>query len=363
MRYAGIAIAMLVAWGGLTLLTTRGLSSQENIRPEAEFDKLLAQLNAAQSAYLDARHQALQGAREEDRARILASLPDGRVDVLRKMDALARNTAGKPRGGDIAVGVFNWSWKLDADLERLAPRFALLVEQYPNHPDLVEPVGAVAQAYEVSGSPGEWIALLEKLSRTTRDDDLRIGALFIMGQVQMKSGSLSAAKETFRRILEAYPRSEYVPRVKGLVYEIDHLQPGMAVPSFTTQTLDGETFAIESLRGKIVLLNFWATWCPTCVSEIPHLRDAYQKLRSGDRSFEIVNISLDDESADLKSFVRRFEMPGISTWEWKDGGNPVARQFNVYGLPAWFLIDDKGVIQARNPFGEKLESSVAAMRQ
>jgi len=274
---------------------------------------------------------------------------------------LADAALGTPEGVDIALETFYWSWQLDADLKRLITRFARLVEHYPNHPDLVDPVGAVARAYTVSGTPQEWIALLEKLSRTTKDDDLRIGALFIMGQVQMGAGSTAEAKFTFERIVTTYPNSEYVSRIKGLIYEVDHLQPGMVAPDFTTRTLDGGAITLASLRGKVVLVNFWATWCPTCVSEIPHLRQAYVKLQSESRPFEMLNVSLDEDESGLKAFVRKAEMPGVHTWEWKDGGNPVARQYNVFGLPAWFLIDDKGVIRARNPFGEKLEASVAAI--
>jgi len=363
MRYVGIVAAMLAAWGGLTLLTTTGLSSKPLDDPSAKFDALVVELQQAHSNYLDARREAAERTGGDHGTKVQTSIVDRRADIMREMDALADASIGTPGGADVAIGTFNWSWQLDADLDRLVKRFARLVEHYPNHPDLVDPVSSVARAYAAAGSPSEWVALLDKLARTTRDEDSRIGALYIMGQVQMSSGSLADAKGTFNRIISAYADSEYVPRVRGLIYEIDNLLPGMTAPEFTTKTIDGEAVSLASLRGKIVLLNFWATWCPSCVSEIPHLREAYAKLRGDDRPFEIVNVSLDDELPALKSVLRHLDMPGVQTWDRIDGANPVGKQYNVYGLPSWFLIDDKGVIRARNPFGDALASNVAAIRE
>ena len=358
MRFFGIGLAVLVAWGGLTFLTSRGLTNKQSYNPKQEFNKLVAELSAAHDARLDRRSQNHQSQLADAEAVAVIEGRDARVAIMRDMDALAEENLNTPAGADLAIDTFLWSWNLDVDLERLVKRFARIVNHFPNHPDLVDPVGSVPQAFDKSGSPSEWVSLLQKLTATTRDKDLRIGALYVMGQVQMESGSTAAAKQTFERILTAYADSEYVPRVKGLIYEIEKLQPGMPAPAFTTKSLDGESITLDSLRGKVVLLNFWATWCPSCVAEIPHLREAYASLRGDGREFEILNVSLDSNDSNLPAFVRRLEMPGIQTWEWVDDSNPVGKLFNVFSLPSWFLIDDTGVIRARNPFGEKLESSV-----
>lgn len=362
MRYVGIFVAVAVAWGGLTLLTTAGLSPKSAETPVAKFESLVFELHQANSAFLDARQRETEGSEGIRAARVSESY-DPRVNVLRSMDGLAEATLGTADGADIAIAVFDWSWRLDADLTRLVDRFARLVAYYPTHPDLVDPVGAVASAYAVSGSPRDWTVLLEKLARTTKDDDLRIGSLFVMGQVHMDSGALGLARTTFERFVETYPASGYIPRVRGLIYEIDHLQPGMPAPDFVTKTLDGKPVALASFRGKIVLLNFWATWCPSCIAEVPHLREAYEQLRSNHRPFEILNVSLDPESSMLETVVAKLHMPGVHTWERRGGASPVAVRYNVYGLPAWFLIDELGVIRARDPFGEELTANVARLRE
>ncbi len=360
MRYVGIIVAVLAAWGGLTLLTTHGLSPKSVDNPLAKYETLVMELHQANTAYQQAR-DATSSAPGGDKGAPFSAAPDPRVEVLRRMDRLAEKTLGTADGAEIALGVFDWSWRLDADLERLVDRFARLVEHYPNHPDLVDPVGTVAEAYAASGSPQDWTALLDKLARTTTDDDLRIGSLFIKGRVQINAGLLDQAKATLNHIVKTYAKSAYIPRVTGLLYEVEHLQPGMAAPEFVTKTLDGETVALASFRGKVVLLNFWATWCPSCMAEIPHLRKAYEQFHGDGQPFEIINVSLDEESSMPKTVVKSRNMPGIPTWERKDGASPVGKLYNVYGLPSWFLIDKEGVIRARDTFGDQLAPSVAKL--
>ena len=359
MKYASVVIGMLAAWGLLTLVTSAGLSNNAPDDPRASFDSLKAELWRAQWAFADARKRRTPRESAESANRT----DDPRVPILRKMDELAEASVGTQQGQEYAFDTFGLSWQLDADLERLIHRFARLVEHYPNHPDLVDPVAAAARAYKVSGSPSEWVAQLEKLSRTTQDEDLRIGSLYIMGQVEMASGNLAAAKETFNRMIHSFPESEYIPRVKGYIYDIEHLQPGMNAPDFSTRTLDQREFSLESQEGKIVLLNFWATWCPTCLAEVPELREAYHQLHSGDPPFEIINVSLDEDRLSPLATVKNLKMPGLHTWELVDGLNPVARKYNVYGLPARFLIDDRGVIRSREPFGDSLVSLVKELRR
>jgi peroxiredoxin len=358
--YGLLFLILIVGWGGLTLLTTRGLSSSSSTEEDTtRFNALARQLENAHFNYLEAERQR---ERSESKGEGKARAADPRLPILQEIDKIADRYAGKSEGGHFAVDTFNLSWQFDLDLDNLVRRFGRIVDHYPSHPMLADPVGSVASAYEYSGTPDEWIKLLDKLSRTTRDSDIRIGSVYILGQVQMKSAKLTEAKATFERMLADFPDSPYVTRVKGYLFEIDHLQVGMKAPNFTTKTVDGEEISLESVRGKIVLVNFWATWCPNCVAEAPHLKEMYEKLKSDNRPFEVLNVSLDEDLDQLKSALRRIPLPGVHTWEYDGQEHPVARQYNVFGLPAWFLIDDKGVIRDRNPFGEKLIAAVEAIR-
>jgi peroxiredoxin len=111
---------------------------------------------------------------------------------------------------------------------------------------------------------------------------------------------------------------------------------------FSLKDLRGETVSSSSLRGKVVLLNFWATWCPPCVSEMPSLDKLYQELRA--RGFEVVAVSLDRSADDVKEYVGKkgFKFPVLM-----DEGNKVSRRYKVFSTPTSFLIDRKGNIVER----------------
>ena len=76
------------------------------------------------------------------------------------------------------------------------------------------------------------------------------------------------------------------------------------------------------------------------------------------KPFEILAVSLDDTTAEVVGVVEALEFPGLHTWDEKGRENPVAKQYNVQNLPTWYLIDSKGVIRARDPFGEKLVPAI-----
>ncbi len=80
--------------------------------------------------------------------------------------------------------------------------------------------------------------------------------------------------------------------------------------------------------------------------------------RLRNKPFEILSVSLDDSLSELDSFVSVMNVPGIHTWDDRGPDNPIAELYNVHKLSKWFLIDEKGVIRARDPFGEKLIPAV-----
>jgi len=84
-------------------------------------------------------------------------------------------------------------------------------------------------------------------------------------------------------------------------------------------------------------------------------------LRLKDKPFELLNVSLDHTQDEAEAVIDAMKMPGVTTWQSVEGRNPAADLYNVYKLPAWFLIDAQGVIRARDPFGEKLMPAIEAL--
>ncbi len=110
-------------------------------------------------------------------------------------------------------------------------------------------------------------------------------------------------------------------------------------PDFSVVTLTQERLALEDLRGKVVLLDFWASWCGPCTAATPGLVKLQKKF--GDRAFTIVGISLDEQDPAWRAYVEKNKM----TWpQYLDKGGRVARLFKIQPIPTYILIDHDGMI-------------------
>lgn len=331
--------------------------------PREDFDGLEKEMERAQEAFINAldvwerkvAQARAKGAEGPPTSDLFQPPRDPRPDVLRKMDALAETAGNTADGAYVAIRTFQWS--VDVDAESAFQRFEKLSRRFPDDPALTEILPFVGDLAPMSGSAEGWLGALDQLRRVTKHKENEFGALFSMGRIQMDGQKLPQAKKSFEEVMKlAGADSEAGRAARGFIYEIDHLQVGMPAPPFTTKTLDGKEISLQSLRGKVVLLDFWATWCAGCITEIPRLQSAKAKLTG--RPFEILSISVDAERETLDFFLKTRPMPGILTWDEKGEDNPVAELYNVHGLPTWYLIDAEGIIRARDPDSDRLAETV-----
>jgi thiol-disulfide isomerase/thioredoxin len=119
---------------------------------------------------------------------------------------------------------------------------------------------------------------------------------------------------------------------------------------------DGRAIDLASLRGKVVLLDFWATWCAPCVEEMPAVLALYQKYH--DQGFEIVGISLDQDPKAVTQFVSANALPWPQYCDGQSFTGPVPSRFGVAAIPSMWVFDRKGLLVA-TPIGAKLPDAVA----
>ena len=119
------------------------------------------------------------------------------------------------------------------------------------------------------------------------------------------------------------------------------LRPGRIASDFTIPLFDGGTFTLSEQRGKVVLVNFWASWCPPCREEAPVLERAWQKYK--DKGFILVGVDIWDNEKDARSFLQEFR---ISYPNGPDNNGEIAIEYGLTGVPeSWFLNKDGRLVR------------------
>lgn len=154
------------------------------------------------------------------------------------------------------------------------------------------------------------------------------------------------------RSLLAFALLSIAPWVWG-----DTITLGKPFPTFeATNAASGEKFALEDLRGRIVIIDFWATWCGPCVAELPNVKKAYEKYH--EQGLEIVSISLDQSVDRCKSFIKNEKMEWMHVIEGGGWGTRLAKQYGIDSIPRMYVLDTEGVVVAADVRDEALHAAI-----
>jgi thiol-disulfide isomerase/thioredoxin len=157
----------------------------------------------------------------------------------------------------------------------------------------------------------------------------------------------SARYDTLLKKLEANPLPQVADMAKSQQVITDRLAQLKTQPMDLKYTaVDGTAVDLGALRGKVVLIDFWATWCGPCVGEVPNVVAAYQKYH--DQGFEIVGVSLDQDKDAMLAFTKEHGMTWPQYFDGKVWKNEISTSYGINSIPAMWLVDKKGMLVATN---------------
>ena len=176
------------------------------------------------------------------------------------------------------------------------------------------------------------------------------------------------AQATFKQLVRDFPGCKYRQDADSAIAQLDkfvtaqqirdHLVPGATFPGFDEKDINGQPLSLAALKGKVVLVDFWATWCMPCRVELPNVIANYKKYH--DQGFEVVGVSMDKDLDALKKFTSANDMPWPQFCDGREFESKLGTKYGVDKLPTTFLLDREGKIIGKELRGEDLAKAISA---
>ena len=161
-----------------------------------------------------------------------------------------------------------------------------------------------------------------------------------LGVVLMQLNRDQEGVEEIKQYIKDQPRGGYADMARRLVENPRRARENYA-PDFSFTSLQGEYISLDDLKGKVVMLDFWGTWCPPCVESVPELRNLHKRY-SKDASFVMIGISSDRDDVVWKDFTDKNRM----IWpQYRDGNRKIQNAFNIRAYPTYIVIDHEGIVR------------------
>jgi thiol-disulfide isomerase/thioredoxin len=177
------------------------------------------------------------------------------------------------------------------------------------------------------------------------------------GAKQLQAEAIGMMEKAVKLAPDAKVGAETLAKAAANEMVVLKIGVGNPIPDVAGTDLNGKIVKLSSLKGKVVLFDFWATWCGPCKAMIPHERELIGK--QSDKHFVLLSVNVDDKKETLTEFLENENMPWLHWWEGPKGA--IAKMFRVHAYPTLYLIDAKGIVRNRwigSPGDEVLDKAV-----
>lgn len=199
---------------------------------------------------------------------------------------------------------------------------------------------ATEDAENIESVQEQWQKRLQQFVQKNPSSLLAADAMFQLANIDDYLGDVEAAAAVYRKIVDQFPDAPLAPRAKGAVIRLTSV--GKPIP-FQGTTINDQAFSLSQLKGKTVLIQYWATWCEPCKADFAELSRLYERYKQA--GFEIVSVSLDETREPVVDYLKQNRLPW--THLFAEGGlesSPLAAQLGVIALPTLILIDADGKV-------------------
>jgi len=252
-----------------------------------------------------------------------------------------------------------------AALDRSAAKLREFMAAYPGSEEAKDAKMQFAMVSAATGKFDQAAKYLEEFIREGDEDDERVGyAHFYLAESYKNMDKYPEAQKEYRIFVDKYAHlsAQYLGAAQAAMDDLPALKQlsigGDPIP-FSVKDTGGKTLSLEKYKGKVVLLDFWATWCMPCKVEMPNVIRIHKKFNK--KGFEIIGISLDSDARALENFIKENEIAWPQYFDGKGWQNDVAGKYRVRSIPATYLIDKKGKIRYRSLRGTELEKAIEVL--
>lgn len=320
----------------------------------------LQQVEAIQESYRNSIIEA--------RAKLAEATPEERAEIITAVRALhgqlaqqAKELAATNPADEAGFEALQFSFALDQSNEDV---ISMLAKNHAGREEITN----VVRSISLSPQPFHK-QLFSQVRESNNNREAKAWATFGLANL-MASESKKADDDAGKAAIEAYQQviDEYgsilvrqdmtlADLAKGAQFEFENLAIGRKAPDAVSKNLEGNEVRLSDHRGKVVILNFWATWCGPCRAMLPHERELYEK--HADDPFVMISISADDDKQEVIDFQKDEPMPWTN---WYEGpGGDLMTQWNIRYFPTIYVIDSNGIIRYKDVRGEALDQAVATL--
>lgn len=302
---------------------------------------------------------------DADQAKIPFILEEGKITVAVNKDTIYKSIVGGTYSNEQMVAYSKTSEKIQEKVKKFQEANMAKIQTAQMSGDTVT-MNALGKEYKVFQDEFKDVSL----KHVEEHPKSYISLLFIKQFLNDPSFDLARATKMYENLDPKLKNTKEGKSIKKMLAEVKTSEKkndnssaavtiGSVAPDFSAPNQEGTATSLKSAMGKLTLIDFWASWCGPCRKENPNVVALYKDFHA--KGLNIIGVSLDEKADKWKEAIAKDQLTWTHISNLKGWEDPIAKRYFVDGIPATFLLDEKGVVIARDLRGEELRAKVASI--